>query len=299
MKKEILVILIVCLSFCGCEKKRESSGGIESFPVTVTRPVRRDLAVKETAFCTLKGFTEADVYPKVSGKVKKINVREWERVSAGKVIAIVDQDLTGVEYRPFGVESPISGVVGAIYVEEGEQVSPPTMSRSMGTPIAKVVSIEKIRAVCEIPERILPLIKIGTKSYLRISASERTYEGKVWRMNAVVNPSTRSSQIEALFNNPDHLLRPGMYGELTLIIEEKKGVLSIPYDLIMKTEKNEEYLWVHENGIARRKFIQRGITDGLYTEVITGITESDLIVVLGKESLREGAKLTIKWEEKQ
>jgi len=293
MKRIGFFLLLVVLS-CG---KAERLTKIDAFPVTVTKPMKRDLAVKEMVFCTLKGWTEADVYPKVQGKVIKIKVSEWKRVSKGDVIAIIDQDITGVDYRPFNVEAPISGIVGTIYVEEGEQVSPPTMSRSMGTPIAKIVSIEKIRAACETPERILPNVKIGTKAFLKISSSERTFEGKVWRMNAVVNPSTRSAQIEALFDNPSYILRPGMYGELTLIIEERKGVLSIPSDLIMKNEKMEEYVWVSENGVAKRRFIERGITDGLYTEIKKGLTEEDEVIVMGKEILREGAKLNVKMEE--
>lgn len=293
MKKfGFLFLLLVGIS---CEKAKEFEK-IDAFPVTVTKPSRRDLAVKEMIFCTLKGFTEADVYPKVPGKVIKINVNEWKRISRGDVIAIIDQDLTGVEYKPFSVESPISGIVGAIYVEEGEQVSPPTMSRSMGTPIAKVVSIERIRAVCETPERIIPLVKIGTKALLKIFSSDKWFEGKVWRMNAIVNPSTRSAQIEALFDNPSHTLRPGMYGELTLIIEEKKGVLSIPADVIMKDERMEEYVWMSENEIAKRRFIERGITDGLYAEIKKGLQEGDDVIVMGKESLREGAKLKIRME---
>jgi multidrug efflux pump subunit AcrA (membrane-fusion protein) len=295
MKRAVFLLLLLISFSC---QKTEKSMKVETFPVTVTRPLKRDLSVKEMVFCTLKGWTEADVYPKVQGKVIKIKVSEWKRVSKGDVIAVVDQDITGVEYRPFNVEAPISGIIGTIYVEEGEQVSPPTMSRSMGTPIAKIVSIEKIRAVCETPERILPSIKIGTKALLRISSSEKTFEGRVWRMNAVVNPSTRSAQIEALFDNPSYILRPGMYGELTLIIEERKGVLSIPSDIIMKNEKMEEYVWVADNGIAKRRFIERGITDGLYTEIKKGLTEEDEVIVMGKDVLREGAKLNIRMEEK-
>ncbi len=291
--KRVVFLLVVILS-CG---KAEKSIKIDTIPVTVTRPLKRDLQVKEMVFCTLKGWTEADVFPKVSGKVIKIKAREWNRVAKGEVIAIIDQDITGVEYRPFNVESPISGIIGAIYVEEGEQVSPPTMSRSMGTPIAKVVSIEKIRTVCEVPERILPSVKIGTRAVLKVLALDEKFEGKVWKMNAIVNPSTRSAQIEALFDNPSYLLKPGMYGELILIIEEKKRVLSVPADLIMKNEKMEEYVWVSENGIAKRMFIERGITDGLYSEIKNGLKEEDLVVVMGKDILREGAKLNIKMEE--
>lgn len=297
--KSLILIMAFAVAIFSCNKKPAQREEVESLvPVSVFVVKKKLLKRVETIYGNSKGFTEIDVYPKVGGKVTSIKVKEWDRVKKGDVIVVVDRDLTGLKYEPYFVESPISGIIGHIYVELGEEVTPPTMSRSMGTPIARVVEINPILIECDVPERLVYFIKPGQKVEVRVLMdSTRTFEGKVYRSDAVVNPVTRSAKAQVIVKNPDYILRPGMYAEVNVILDEKEE-LALHRDAIMKTEDGSEFVWIVNNeGVVEKRFLKTDIVEGINVGVVEGLKEGDRVIMLGKELVKEGMKVNVRREE--
>lgn len=300
MKNKVLLLIITSLlTFWSCnEKASEKKESEIMVPVSVFVVKNKLLRRVEIIYGNLKGMSEVDVYPKVRGKVTSIKVKEWDRVKKGDVIAVVDRDLTGLKYEPYFVESPISGIVGDVYVELGEEVTPPTMSRSMGIPIAKIVRINPMLVECDVPERLIYFIKPGLPVKVRVLMnSVHIFEGRVYKSDAVVNPSTRSAKADIIINNTGYLLRPGMYAEVKVILQEKKE-LSLHRDAIMKTEGGEEFVWVvNKEGVVEKRFIKTDIREGVNVGVVEGLEEGDKVIMLGKELVKEGMRVKIRREE--
>ncbi len=78
------------------------------------------------------------------------------------------------------------------------------------SPLFTLVKIDPIRLRIEVPERMAPWIKVGQKADVKLEAfTERTFEGKVWRISPSVDPTKRTFVVEALIQNPQNELKPG------------------------------------------------------------------------------------------
>lgn len=131
-----IVLTMVVLCSGGCGRKSPKGEGV-SVPVEVIGVRRGDL--KETLFYVgdVRAQDEADVYPRTTGKLLEKLVKDGDKVKKDDVIAYVDRDEVGFEFEKAPVTSPIDGIVGRIYPDKGESVSPQT-------PVAKIVNMDMV-----------------------------------------------------------------------------------------------------------------------------------------------------------
>jgi multidrug efflux pump subunit AcrA (membrane-fusion protein) len=241
----------------------------------------------------IKGQEEVDVFPKVPGKLVENRVKEGDPVKKDQVIAVVDRDITGMKYELSEVASPISGIIAKVYNDPGAGLSPPTMSMSMGTPIAKVVNIGKVRVNIDVPEYQFSAVRKNQTALIRVdSFPGRDFTGQVSELTPVVDTLTRTSRAKIEIPNPDHLLRPGMFARVSLITTEKKKVVTIPARSLMKIE-SKDCVFVAVNGKAVKKDLKLGIREGEATEVLSGLSPGESLIVVGQEMLTDGLPVEI------
>ena len=74
----------------------------------------------------VKGVEEIQIFPKASGKLVEMKVKEGERVKKDQVVALIDRDITGLDFKLAETISPVEGVVGKVYLDKVSQVSEPS-----------------------------------------------------------------------------------------------------------------------------------------------------------------------------
>lgn len=241
----------------------------------------------------IKANDEIDVFPKVPGKLVENRVKEGDQVKKDQVLALVDRDITGMKYELSEVASPVSGIIAKVYNDPGAGLSPPTMSMSMGTPIARVVNIGKVKVTIDIPEYQLSAVRQNQTARIRVDTfPDRDFVGQVTKITPVVDPLTRTSRAEIGILNPDHLLRPGMFARVSLIIAEKKKVVVIPVRSLLKIE-SRDCTFVVEKEKAVKKELKLGIREGETIEVLSGLSGGENLVVVGQEMLTDGLAVEI------
>lgn len=290
--KFLLILMIISIS-CS-EKKAENMKDRtdEKVPVMV-EPVKIG-KIRELLYFTgdIKGVEEIDVYPKVQGKLIENRVKEGERVHKGTILALVDRDISGMKYEPFEVTSPIDGIVAKVYLDSGAVVVPPTMSTTMGTPIVRVVNMSKAKVIINVGDREYPKVKVGQSAEIVTDAyPSRIFKGNVNAVAPVINPYTKTAPVEIIIPNDNLLLRSGMFAEVRLIIEERRGII-IKTDYIL-TVQGSHFVYLDDNGIARKREIKPGIVEENNVEVLDGLKEGESIVTVGAEMLADGSKLKI------
>lgn len=292
-----LIFTIINLSCAGKEKVKEMSRMGEKVPVLVEQ-VRKEKVRKVLHYTgDIKGIDEVDVYPKVQGKLIAKKVKEGVYVEKGEVLAVVDRDISGMKYEPFEVTSPISGTVAKFFVDTGAVVVPPTMSTTMGTIIARVVNMEKAKVIINVGDRDYPVIKVGQKAEVIVdSYPDRIFTGSVSTISPVINPYTKTAGVEVVIPNEKLLLRSGMFAHIDLIVEERDGIV-VSQDYILNSD-GKNYVFVSENGVARKREIQTGIVEDNKVEILDGLKEGEVIVTVGVEMVSDGMVLEIKGETK-
>ncbi len=279
----VLVVILIIVGRIITSKKGAKRVSIEEgIPVEVVEVVKGDLKEIVSYTGDIKAKERIEVYPRVSGKIIKKNVVEGDRIKRGQTIALIDRDEPGFKFEPAPVDSLIGGTVGRVYVDLGAKVT-------LQTPVALVVDMDRVKVKIDVVERDLPKIKIGQEAQIRVDAyPERDFTGKVWKISPVVDLASRTAPVEILVSNLKHLLKPGMFARIKILIRERKGILIIPRDAIIREDSSNYVFVVKDKNKVHRKKIEVGLHKNNKFEVINGLDESELVVTMGNTRLKEG-----------
>ncbi len=239
------------------------------------------------------GIEEIDVFPKVSGKLVEMKVKEGSRVKREEVLAIIDRDVEGVRFERAEVTSPVEGIVGIVYMDKGARVNPPDPSPSMGTALVRIVNMDTVKVVVNVIEKDLSRIKVGQPARIKVDAyPEKRFNGKITLVSPTVNPMTRTASIEVSIPNSGHQLRPGMFAEAEIIIRKADDAILIPAYAVLEKSDTRKVLTV-VNGKATPKLIELGVDQGYLVEVKTGLEVGDTLIVAGHHRISGGDPVRI------
>ncbi|CAI4031544.1 HlyD_D23 domain-containing protein [Nitrospira tepida] len=238
-------------------------------------------------------------------KIKKLTFERLENVwkTTPDVIARQDVDVAQAAYegaknqmeqraalRDYTkVRAPYDGVVTARFADPGALIQIATSSATTAIPLFTVMDLSTVRVYANVPQDDTPLVVPGkTKALVNVKELEgRTFEGTVTRSTLALDPTTRSMLIEIDLPNPDQALRPGTFAEVVLALREIPGALVLPPNAL-STANRTKLVYVVDQGRAKPRLVQTGISDGTWLEIVSGLTEQDEVVVVGKSKLTDG-----------
>ena len=140
---------------------------------------------------------------------------------------------TLLEYT--AIKAPYDGVVNRRLVVTGNFVSPATNSAADAQPILVVCRTDIVRVFVDVPELEAEWVNEGDEAVVRVQAlGEKAFDAKVTRNSWSVDPTNRSLRTEIDVPNPQGILRPGMYATATILLEQRKDVLTIPVTAIVR-----------------------------------------------------------------
>lgn len=281
----IAIIFSMVLISSGCQEREKALVEKEAIPVRVIKVELKSIKNTLDYVDDIKAQDEAVIYPKVSGKIIEKIKEEGDRVNKGDVVVYIDRDEVGFKFEKAPVESPLTGIIGRIYVDKGTSVT-------VQSPIALVVDMDKVKIKLDITEEYLSRIALGQKAQITLQAyPNEIFMGVVAKISPVLDLDTRTAPIEIVIPNDDHRLKSGMFAQAQLILEEHKDAVVIAKEAIIGREA-ETYVYVVEANTARQKKIKLGIHQGSFYEVLEGLKPQDLVVVMGQQKLYEGALVT-------
>jgi membrane fusion protein (multidrug efflux system) len=233
----------------------------------------------------VKGEDQVNVYSEVPGRIREYAVREGQWIGKDGLIATVDRAITGLDFEPAKVRSPIAGVVGRTFLDKGDAVAPQV-------PVALVVRMNSVEVVVNVVERDIPKVKRGQTAEVRIDAQPDTvFEGSLGTVSPVVDPISRTAVGRIKVSNRLGLLRPGMFARVDLVVREVEEALTIPADAVLG--RAEYYVFVVEGGLATRRPVELGIREGARAEITKGLSEGDTLIVVGQRVLEDGEELIV------
>jgi len=191
--------------------------------------------------------------------------------------------------------SSIDGIVTKKNVEIGEVVSPPIMP---GKALLDVVDMRHLKTTVNVSENRVKEVHISQETIITVDGFRgEFFPGKVSKISPVVNPRSRTFEVEVLISNPENKLKPGMFARVQLVIAKRTYVVKVPLEAVTQGEKGR-VIFLAANGVARASDVKLGISDGVDVEVISGVTEGDKVIVQGNVGLKDGARIILKTSEK-
>jgi HlyD family secretion protein len=194
------------------------------------------------------------------------------------------------------ITSPVSGFIGKRALDPGAWVTP-------NSSFISVVDIGVVRLVANVVEKDIRRITQGLRADVEVDAYPgEHFVGHVAHIAPVLDPATRTAQIEIEIENPQFRLKPGMYAKVSFTVDQRQNALAVPLVSLVDVAGNRGVFTTHdeERGqIATFKKIDVGIMTDTLVEVLAGLNEGDTIVTTGAAALREGDRVLLPGQSNQ
>lgn len=330
---------------------------LEFAPADIVRLERRRLAVEAELPGTVQAVSQATVRAKVAAEVKRVFVREGDRVRAGQTLAEFDTanlramlaertaavaaakadlataertrnqnaelykqkfisqsayeasdsafqakqaavelakaqlEQTQIMLNDAIVRAPIAGVVAKRYVQPGEKVG-------FDAQLIQIVDLSDLEVQAQASLADIAQIKPGMPASVQVEGlAERTFPGRVERINPAAEPGTRSINVYVSLANEGSLLKAGMFARVRLTMAAEREAPALPVSAV-RGEGMQSYVWL----VARNRLERRPVTVGTrderahLIEILSGVGREDDVIGTKFDNLQHGQPARLKGE---
>jgi len=192
---------------------------------------------------------------------------------------------TGRVQRLVDVRAHHSGTVLELGVREGKYVSPQDMIMSMA-------DLSSIWVLVDIFEDEASWVEPGQTAKMRLGfVPGKVWEGVVDYVYPTVDADSRTVRARIVFNNPDGLLKPGMYADLTIDTDPKFEALTIPQSALIRTSTGDRVILSLGSGRFRPAQVMVGIESGDRAQILEGLSAGERVVISGQFLIDSEASL--------
>ena len=204
---------------------------------------------------------------------------------------ITDQQITALEAagktaKTMTIESPHTGVVIAKHANEGMKVDP-------GMQVFRIADLSTVWVLVTLYEYQLPYIETGMKATMSLPyIPGQTLEGEVIYIYPYLDKKTREVQVRLEFDNPNNLLKPGMFANVTLQNTLAAEKTLAPRSAVIDTGERQVAFVSRGEGKFEPRDVRLGVEsgDGM-VEIIAGLKPGEMVVTSGQFLIDSEAKM--------
>jgi len=222
---------------------------------------------------------------------------KYERLYQGKAVSERDRDYAKTQYEvtkatyeaardQVQVQSPIDGTIADVFVKPGQQAR-------QGQVLAVVAAVDTMRFIFEVPYFDARTIKRGMTVFIR-SELDPTITGDGWvdKISESADRVTRMVTVEVLVVNPDRTLQPGMYVVGEAVLQQLPDAMTVPRNALVDRH-DQRGVFLVADSLAKFVPVEEGLTVGDQTQIISGISPGDRVVVIGQQALEDGMQISV------
>ena len=313
---------------CQSKKSAETAVVVEEKPKVTTEVVNlQDVEQQSTFTGNVEGFAVNNITPQQPRRIARLLVDVGDHVRAGQKLAEMENSALAQakaqydnnkanferadELYKFGGESkanwesmktayevskltyenmlentslisPISGLVTARNYDVGDMV--------VASPIFVVQQINPVKIYINVSESLYSYIKKGMSVDVELEAiPEKKFEGKVSRITPLIDPQTRTFEVELTVANGKEEIKPGMYARATMSYGSRKNVVVPDRAVVKMMGSGDRFIYVLKaDGTVSYQKVELGRRMNDKFEVLSGVADGDEVVVSGQSALKNG-----------
>jgi membrane fusion protein (multidrug efflux system) len=228
-------------------------------------------------------------YKKLQALFEKGGATRRELVNAEKQLSTAKKNYENakINLAKMGLQTPFNGVITSIphYSQE--------VRVEQGKEMAVIMNFDHLVMDITLPSAVFGEVSRGQKCLIaNYGKSENTIPGELSQLSPALDEQTRSFEGRITIKNEDKVLRPGMFVNASIIVEEKDSVLTVPTEVVL-SQRGSDFVFVADNETARKRIVQTGLEGKERIEITGGLTKDEKIVVKGFETLRDGSKIKL------
>ncbi|MBC8313270.1 MAG: efflux RND transporter periplasmic adaptor subunit [Candidatus Cloacimonetes bacterium] len=189
------------------------------------------------------------------------------------------------------ITAPFDGIVSLKIKNEGENFSQMMPGSSGLTGILRIVNLDVLKATIDVSDQDINKIKLGQKAIVSVdNLPEMEFIGNVTFISPEADAMSGTFPCEIEIDNQNHILKPGQFTRVNIIIKNRKNVLTVPQKAIV----DFNFVFIAKDDKAIRKEIEIGIQNENKAEILSGIEVGNFVIVSGNIGLKNGSKVVIR-----
>ncbi len=190
------------------------------------------------------------------------------------------------------VTSPINGTVNAVNVKICETAAP-------GMPVVQVVNLSQMKVTAKVADTYINSIKKVDPVTIKLPDVGDEMTARITFAGQVVNPTTRTFDIEVALPNKQNKLKPNLLAVVSINDKTKPNTIVIDQNLVQNTESGDiVYVVANENNksVAKSKKVTLGMSYNGKVEVTEGLQSGEQLITVGNQDLVDGQPIRINEE---
>jgi len=183
------------------------------------------------------------------------------------------------------ITAPMDGFVKERLVSEG-------LYLKVNSPVVILVQNSPLKLRFDVPDNALDSVRVRGPVEFQVDTFEnRKFSGSISRISPSVDRQSRTLKVEALVNNADGSLKPGVFARVLILTDKREKALTVPKDAVFQFAGLEK-VFVIENGKVSERIVKTGTPTGMLVEVIDGLKEGDVVAISNLGNLQQGREVT-------
>ncbi len=246
------------------------------------RQARADLKVAEATLADARRQYERAQRLQANNSISRSQVDE---LRTAMDVAEAQRESARTRLDNHRIEAPFDGVIGLSEISLGAYLA-------SGTSVATLDSTDRMELGFSIPERFLGQVQMGQMVRGTSPAYPgEGFQGELVELGTRINELSRTLPVRAIIDNPEGKLRPGQFMSANLTLREREALV-IPEQAVM-IRGDDKYVFIAEDGIARRISVSLGSRSPGLVEVSEGLSLEDRVIVTGQDRLSSGDRIDV------
>lgn len=187
--------------------------------------------------------------------------------------------------RAVAFYAPADGVVTVLAIRPGMYLQPDTEAVTLADLASVWVQVDLF------PQQAA-LLRAGQEAEVRSAdAPGKVWRGKVDYLYPEIDPVTRTLKARLRFDNPDEILKPNMYAEVSIAAGEAREALTVPREAVIQTGSGRRVIVALDAGKFAPRAVETGMEAGERTEILSGLKEGEALVISGQFLIDSEASL--------
>lgn len=216
-----------------------------------------------------------------------VTLRELKNSELSYINTKYDFDNSELQMKKLSVRAPFDGVIVELpYFTSNVKVA-------NGTKVLRLMDYSTLLLQADFPEKFITTVVAGQEAYVtNYNLKDDTLKAVITELSPAINEASRTFKGVMKVNNPNLLMRPGMFVKAEIVVERRDSAIVVPREIV-QTKRRGKVVFVVERSTAVEKRINTGIETDTEVEITSGLEPGESLVTEGYQMLSNRAKVKV------